>query len=103
MNKIKLAIVGATGLVGRAIIDVIQERNIPVEKCKLFCSERSAGQVINVFGKDIVSDGTVQGSGVHIDVAQPGRYAVGQSTLTGTGSTNDEYELAFVDFEIDTV
>lgn len=56
MNKIKLAIVGATGLVGRAIIDVIQERNIPVEKCKLFCSERSAGQVINVFGRDIVTE-----------------------------------------------
>lgn len=56
MKKIKLAIVGATGLVGRAIIDVIQERNISVEKCKLFCSERSAGQVINVFGKDIVTE-----------------------------------------------
>ena len=56
MEKINLAIVGATGLVGRAIIDVIQERNIPVEKCKLFCSSRSAGQVINVFGKDIVTE-----------------------------------------------
>ena len=56
MEKINLAIVGATGLVGRAIIDVIQERNIPVEKCKLFCSSRSAGQVINVFGKDIITE-----------------------------------------------
>ena len=56
MKKIKLAIVGATGLVGRAIIDVIQERNIPVEECKLFCSERSAGEVIKVFGKDIVAE-----------------------------------------------
>ena len=56
MEKINLAIVGATGLVGRAIIDVIQERNIPVEKCKLFCSSKSAGQVINVFGKDIVTE-----------------------------------------------
>ena len=56
MKKIKLAIVGATGLVGRAIIDVIQERNIPVEECKLFCSHRSAGQVIKVFGKDIVTE-----------------------------------------------
>ena len=45
MKKIKLAIVGATGLVGRAIIDVIQERNIPVEECKLFCSERSAEEL----------------------------------------------------------
>ena len=56
MEKINLAIVGATGLVGRAIIDVIQERNIPVEKCKLFCSSKSAGQVINVFGKDIITE-----------------------------------------------
>ena len=56
MKKYKIAVVGATGLVGRAIIQVLQERNIPVEECKLFCSSRSAGQVINAFGKDIITE-----------------------------------------------
>lgn len=55
MRKYKIAVVGATGLVGRAIIDVMQERKLPVEECKLFCSSKSAGKVVNVFGKDIVT------------------------------------------------
>jgi len=55
MKKYKIAIVGATGLVGRAIIDVIQERNLPVEDCRLFCSSKSAGQTFKVFGKNCVT------------------------------------------------
>lgn len=55
MKKYKVAIVGATGLVGRAIIDVIQERNLPIEECKLFCSKKSAGQTIKVFGRDHIA------------------------------------------------
>ncbi|MBQ3407784.1 MAG: aspartate-semialdehyde dehydrogenase [Clostridia bacterium] len=55
MKKYKIAIVGATGLVGRAIIEVMEERNLPIEECKLFCSKKSAGQVIKVFGKECVT------------------------------------------------
>lgn len=56
MKEYKIAVVGATGLVGRAIIEILQERNISVGKCSLFCSQRSAGQVINAFGKDIITE-----------------------------------------------
>ena len=47
MKKYKLAIVGATGLVGRKVLQVLEEFNLPISKYKLFASSRSAGQKIN--------------------------------------------------------
>ena len=43
MKKYKIAIVGATGLVGRKVIEVLQEHNLPIESCSLFATKRSAG------------------------------------------------------------
>lgn len=48
-----IAILGATGLVGKAMIDSLIEENIEVDKLKLFASERSLGQTINFKGKEI--------------------------------------------------
>ncbi len=39
-----VAVVGATGLVGRAMIKVLEERRFPVDKLVLLASERSAGK-----------------------------------------------------------
>ena len=45
MNKIyKVAIVGATGLVGRTILKVLEEKNFKNVQYTLFASERSAGK-----------------------------------------------------------
>lgn len=38
-----IAIVGATGVVGEALLDILDERNFPVDKLHLLASERSAG------------------------------------------------------------
>jgi len=43
----KVGIMGATGAVGREIIEVLYERNFPVEELRLFASERSAGKTID--------------------------------------------------------
>lgn len=48
----KLAIVGATGLVGQEILKVIDERNTPFDELLLVASERSAGKSIQFKGKD---------------------------------------------------
>ncbi len=40
----KVAIIGATGLVGRTVLKVLEERNFPVSELKLFSSDRSAGE-----------------------------------------------------------
>ena len=47
-----IAIVGATGNVGRKIIDVLEQKKIRVEELYLVASERSAGQKISFRGKD---------------------------------------------------
>ena len=46
----KLAIVGATGLVGQTFIKVIEERKLPVTSLTLFASERSAGTSLSFQG-----------------------------------------------------
>jgi aspartate-semialdehyde dehydrogenase len=52
-NKYVVAIVGATGAVGNEMIEVLQERNLPVETLKLFASQRSSGKTIDFQGKPI--------------------------------------------------
>lgn len=46
MKKVNLAIVGATGLVGRTFLKVLEERNFPIENLRLFASEKSKGREI---------------------------------------------------------
>lgn len=51
-KKIKLAVVGATGLVGRTFLKVLEERNLPVDEYFLFASSRSAGTKLQFMGKE---------------------------------------------------
>ena len=46
MKKYKLALVGATGLVGRTAIKVLEEKNLPISEYVFFASKRSAGSII---------------------------------------------------------
>ena len=48
MNKIRLAIVGATGLVGRTVLKVLEEKNLPISEYVLFASSKSAGKKIHL-------------------------------------------------------
>lgn len=50
MNEKKLALVGATGVVGRKVLNVLEEKNIPIEEIKLFASEKSEGKYIKFNG-----------------------------------------------------
>lgn len=54
MKRIKLAIVGATGVVGRTILKVLEEENLPIDEYKLFSSYRSAGQSISFMNKEYI-------------------------------------------------
>lgn len=46
MNNIKLAIVGATGLVGQTIIKVLEEKKLSINEYAFFASSKSAGKKI---------------------------------------------------------
>jgi len=52
MKKYNIAVVGATGMVGRKFLQVLEERNLPVENYYLFASARSAGKSLRFMGKD---------------------------------------------------
>ena len=54
MKKISVAVVGATGMVGRTFLKVLEEEKLPVDKYYLFASKRSAGQKINFMGEEYV-------------------------------------------------
>jgi len=47
----KLAVVGATGLVGTEILEVLQEHQFPYDQLLLVASERSKGKIIEYMGK----------------------------------------------------
>lgn len=51
INKMKVAVVGATGLVGTKMIQVLEERNFPVTELIPVASERSVGKEITFKGK----------------------------------------------------
>ena len=46
MNKYKMAVVGCTGGVGRMMLKVLEEENLPISEYCLFASKKSAGKKI---------------------------------------------------------
>ena len=53
MSNIKLAIVGATGAVGREFLRILAEQQFPAENLFLVASSKSAGKAIKYFEKAI--------------------------------------------------
>lgn len=53
-KKLNVAVVGATGMVGRTFLKVLEEKNLPVENYYLFASKKSAGSKVNFMGKEYV-------------------------------------------------
>ncbi len=54
MKKVKLGIVGATGMVGQQFIKLLENRSFPVDEVKLFASPRSVGKKIKCCAKERV-------------------------------------------------
>lgn len=52
MKKINLAVVGATGMVGRTFLKVLEERQLPIENFYVMASSRSAGSKLTFNGKE---------------------------------------------------
>ena len=51
MKQYKVAILGATGAVGREMMKILAERDFPVGELHLLASERSVGQELDFRGK----------------------------------------------------
>lgn len=52
MKQYKIAVVGATGMVGRTFLKVLEERKLPAESYTLFASARSAGSKLTFMGEE---------------------------------------------------
>lgn len=52
MRKYNLAVAGATGMVGRTLLKVLEERNLPIENYYLFASSKSAGEKLKFMGEE---------------------------------------------------
>ena len=62
MKKINLAILGATGVVGREMLKILEERKFPVNKIKLLAHKSEAGEIIGFNGEDVVVEEVKDGS-----------------------------------------
>ena len=85
-----VAIVGATGMVGRQFIEILKERNFPIENLYLFASKRSAGSRVNYKEKEIVveelKEENICNKKIHFALFSAG------------GSTSLEYAKIFVKY-----
>jgi len=70
MKKYNIAVVGATGMVGRTFLKVLEEIKLPVENYYLLASARSAGSKVEFMGKEyVIEELTEQSFDRDIDIA----------------------------------
>ena len=80
-----LAVVGATGQVGRVMRALLEERNVDVDDVRFFASARSAGTVLSFKGKDVVVE----------DVATADLSGIDVAVFSAGGGTSLEYAPKF--------
>jgi aspartate-semialdehyde dehydrogenase len=64
-----VAVVGATGVVGREMVKILEERKFPVKELFLFASERSEGEEIEFNGEKVKVLALKEGNIPKVDVA----------------------------------
>ena len=82
-----LAVVGATGAVGTIILELLEQRKLPVKRSKFLSSKRSAGKVITFQGKPHTVEELTPDSFEGVDLA--------------IGSTPDETARDFAPWAVD--
>ncbi len=68
-HAITLAVVGATGTVGRTVLEVLDDLDFPLRAVRPFASARSAGTTVAVRGDDVRVEGLREGAFRGCDVA----------------------------------
>ncbi len=81
-----LAVVGATGAVGRIIVELLLARQFPARRIKLLASERSAGKPLQIGGKHF-----------DVEVLRPESFT---GVAIAIGSTPDEVAAEFVPWAV---
>jgi aspartate-semialdehyde dehydrogenase len=69
MRSYRVAIVGATGLVGQEFIKILEQRKFPMSSISLYASDRSAGRKVFVGHQEMMVKETANDSFHNIDIA----------------------------------
>ena len=69
MKNYAVAVVGATGLVGRKMSQVLEEHRFPVGELRLLASARSAGKTVTFAGREVPVRELTAGSFAGVDIA----------------------------------
>ena len=89
-EKLTVAVVGATGAVGRTMIKVLTEKQFPYTELRLLASARSAGTTMTVAGRDITVELATPEAFEGIDIA----HLLGRRRdLQGAGARGGEARL----------
>lgn len=83
----KVAVVGATGMVGNVMLEVLKERNFPISELLLVASERSKGKLIEYNGKTYTVIGLQDAVNEKPDIA----------LFSAGGSTSEEWAPKFAE------
>lgn len=68
MKKYHVAILGATGAVGREMMKILAERQFPVESLRLLASARSAGKIVEWQGQTITVEEATEDAFQGLDI-----------------------------------
>ena len=83
----KVAVVGATGMVGNVLLQVLAERNFPITELLLVASERSVGKQLEFEGKQYTVIGLQDAVDAKPDIA----------LFSAGGSTSEEWAPKFTE------
>lgn len=64
-----VAVVGATGAVGRKILQILEDKDFPINELKVLSSERSAGKTIQFKNKELTMQKATPDSFAGVDIA----------------------------------
>ncbi|GAD35411.1 aspartate-semialdehyde dehydrogenase [Microbacterium sp. AISO3] len=68
-SGLSVAVVGATGQVGKVMREILIERNFPIRELRLFATARSAGTSIEFAGHDVIVEDVATADPAGIDIA----------------------------------
>lgn len=70
----RVAVIGATGIVGREMVSILEERSFPVDDLRLFASGRSAGEKLTFRGTEVTVENlaTADLGGLDVTLASAG-------------------------------
>lgn len=69
MKEARVAVVGATGLVGREMLKVLEQRNFSLSRLTLLASERSRGKTLKFRGEELLVEVLGKDSFSNVDIA----------------------------------